>query len=241
VENEQRRFFDERAAAIYDRLPAEDPADAVAFLEPLARGGAALELGIGTGRVALPLAVRGVRVDGIDLSPAMVARLRARPGGDRIAVTMGDFGEVAVEGTFRLVYVVFNTFFNLGTQEAQVRCFRNVAARLDAEGSFVVEAYVPDPAWLRDGQYVRTESVEADAVRLDVCRIDAVAQRLDESHVLLAEGGVHLFPVVNRYAWPSEMDLMARLAGLRLRERWAGWRREPFVSSSPRHVSVYGR
>jgi SAM-dependent methyltransferase len=241
VENDQPRFFGEDVAEIYDRLPAGDTPATVAFLETLARGGPALELGIGTGRVALPLAARGIRVDGIDISPAMVARLRAKPGGEGLTVTIGDFGAVAVPGAYRLVYVVFNTLFNLGTQEDQVRCFENVAARLADDGAFVVEAFVPDPRWLRDGQYVDAEAVDADLVRLDVCRIDAAAQRLDESHVVLSSGGVRLYPVVTRYAWPSELDLMARIAGLRLKERWAGWNREPFVSASRKHVSVYGR
>ncbi|MGI8825249.1 MAG: class I SAM-dependent DNA methyltransferase [Chloroflexota bacterium] len=204
--------------------------------------GAALELAIGTGRIALPLAARGVHVDGIDISPAMVARLRAKPGGGQISVTMGDFADVPVSGTYRLIFVVFNTLFNLLTQHDQVRCFENVAAHLTADGSFVVEAFVPAYLTrLRDDQYVDAEAVGVDEVRLDVGRHDAVMQRLEESHVHLSREGVRLYPTVTRYAWPSELDLMARIAGLRLKDRWAGWNREPFNSASSMHVSVYGR
>jgi SAM-dependent methyltransferase len=235
--------FGEDAAAVYDEYDHRDDTEAtVAFLEQLARGGPALELAIGTGRVALPLAARGIRVDGIDLSPAMVAKLRAKPGGDQIAVTMGDFADVPVPATYRLIFVVFNTLFNLLTQDDQVRCFQNVAAHLTADGAFVVEAFVPTYLTrLRDDQYVDAEAIGVDEVRLDVGRHDPVAQRLEESHVVLSREGVRLYPIVTRYAWPSELDLMARIAGLRLKERWGGWTREPFTATSRAHVSVYGR
>lgn len=242
VENDQAGFFDEPAAEIYDDLPAADTDAAVSFLEQLARDGPALELAIGTGRVALPLAARGVCVDGVDISPAMVARLRSKPGGDRLYVAIGDMADVPVERVYRLVFVVFNSFFNLGTQDDQVRCFENVAAHLTDDGSFVVEAYVPSFLHrLCDDQHVRAEAIAADEVRLDVLRHDSAAQRIDESHVSLSREGVRLFPVVQRYAWPSELDLMARLCGLRLRDRWAGWNREQFNAASDSHVSVYGR
>ena len=234
--------FGEAAAEIYDDVPRGDEAVAVAFLEQLAGEGPALELAIGTGRIALPLAARGVRVDGIDLSPAMVAKLQARPGGDAISVTIGDFADVPVAGTYRLIYVVYNTLFNLLTQEEQVRCFENVAGHLTDDGSFVVEAFVPTYLTrLRDDQYVDAEAVGLDEVRLDVARHDPVTQRLEESHVSLSRDGVRLYPIVTRYAWPSELDLMARIAGLRLTDRWGGWEREPFNSASRAHVSVYGR
>ena len=238
-----RNYFGEDAAEIYDDVSERgDELATVAFLEQLAGGGPALELAIGTGRVALPLAERGVRVDGIDISPAMVDRLRAKPGGDDISVTIGDFADVPVEGTYRLVFVVFNTLFNLLTQHDQVRCFENVAAHLTDDGSFVVEAFVPAfLTRLRNDQYVDAEAVGVDEVRLDVARHDPVTQRLDESHVYLSAEGVRLYPVVTRYAWPSELDLMARIAGLRLKDRWGGWNREPFNSTSTSHVSVYGR
>ena len=234
--------FDEDAAAIYDDTPRGDEREAVGFLEQLARGGPALELAVGTGRIALPLAGSGIRVDGIDLSPAMVAKLRAKPGGDQISVTMGDFADVSVQGTYPLVFVVYNTLFNLLTQEDQTRCFENVAAHLTDDGSFVVEAFVPSFLYrLRSDQYVDAEAIDVAEVWLDVGRHDPVAQRLDESHVLLSRAGLRLYPVVCRYSWPSELDLMARIAGLRLKERWGGWTREQFNSKSDMHVSVYGR
>jgi hypothetical protein len=234
--------FGERTAASYDDHLRGDEDETVDFLAELAAGGPALELAIGTGRIALPLAARGIRVDGIDLSTAMVAKLRAKPGGEELAVTIGDFAEVPVEGTYRLIYVVYNTLFNLLTQELQVRCFENVAAHLDGDGRFVVEAFVPTYLHLlRDGQYVDAELVGVDEVWLDVGRHDPADQRLDESHVHLTPDGVRLSPIVTRYAWPSELDLMARIAGLRLHDRWAGWKREPFVGDSARHVSVFGR
>ncbi len=172
----------------------------------------------------------------------MVAQLRAKPGGDALSVTIGDFADVTVEGTYRLVYVVFNTLFNLGTQDDQVRCFENVAAHLTDDGSFVVEALVPSFLYrLRNDQHVDAEAIEAGAVRLDVLRHDPANQRIDENHVSISREGVRFFPVVQRYAWPSELDLMARIAGLRLTDRWAGWDREPFDANSDMHVSVYGR
>jgi len=239
---EPHMSFEEDVAEIYDDVQRGDEAAAVAFLAQLAAGGPALELAVGTGRIALPLASRGIRVDGIDFSPAMVARLRAKPGGDQIAVTMGDFAAVPVSGAYRLIYVVFNTLFNLLTQDDQVRCFENVAAHLSAEGAFVVEAFVPAFLHrLRDDQYVDAEAVGVDQVRLDVGRHDPVLQRLDESHVTLSRDGMRLNPIVTRYAWPSELDLMARIAGLRLKQRWGGWNREPYTAASSLHVSVYGR
>ncbi len=234
--------FGEEVAATYDESPRGDEAACVAFLERHARGGPALELAIGTGRIGLPLAARGVRLDGIDLSPAMVARLRAKPGGDQIPVTIGDFAAVAVPDRYRLIYVVFNTLFNLLTQDDQVRCFENVAAHLTDDGVFVVEAFVPTFLMrLRDNQYVDAEAIEIGEVRLDVGRHDLVRQILDESHVVLSRDGVRLYPIVTRYAWPSELDLMARIAGLRLTERWGGWNDEPFTADSRLHISVYAR
>jgi SAM-dependent methyltransferase len=232
--------FDAEAAEVYDDEPRGDEDAAVGFLEQLAAGGPALELAIGTGRIALPLAARGIRVDGIDLSPEMVAKLRAKPGGDQLSVTMGDFSEVAVPGTYRLIYLVFNTFFNLLTQDDQVRCFTNVAAHLAAGGHFVVEAFVPSYLHrLRDDQYVDAEAVGVTEAVLDVGRHDPVTQRLDETHIVFTRDGVRLYPIVCRYAWPSELDLMARIAGLRLVDRWGGWNHEPFTAASRLHVSVY--
>ena len=234
--------FDEDAAEVYDdNTQRGDEMATVAFLEQLALGGPALELAIGTGRIALPLAAQGIRVDGIDLSSAMVAKLRAKPGGAQIVVTMGDFADVAVPGAYSLIYVVFNTLFNLLTQDEQVRCFENVAAHLTEDGSFVVEGAVPADFYrLRNNQYVDLETIGVDHIRFDVARHDPVRQLLEESHVTLSSTGVHLNPIVTRYAWPAELDLMARIAGLRLKERWAGWSREPFTSTSSNCVSVYG-
>ena len=234
--------FDEEVAATYRDVKRGDEDVAVAFLADLADDGPALELAIGTGRLALPLAARGIRVDGIELSPAMVAHLRTRDGGDHIAVTLGDFADVPVTGTYRLIYVVWNTFFNLLTQDDQVRCFENVAAHLSDDGSFVIEAGRPDFLYaLRNHQYVDAESIELDEVRLDVARHDPVTQVLEESHVSLSRDGVRLNPIVTRYAWPSELDLMARIAGLRLKERWSGWDRRALAADDSNVVHVYGR
>lgn len=232
--------FDEVVAKQYDNFPRGDEEAAVAFLADLAGNGPALELAIGTGRIALPLAARGVRVDGIDLSEAMIAQLRTKPGGDRLSVTMGDFAEVPVDGSYRLIYVVFNTMFNLLTQDDQVRCFENVATHLEPGGAFVIEAGSPAVLYGRLGnQYVEAEAIEVDHVRLDLLKLDPVNQTLDESHVTISATGVHLMPVRQRYAWPPELDLMARIAGMRLRERWGYWDRRPYAADSPTVVSVY--
>jgi len=237
-----RTSFGRDVAERYDDEPRGDEQAAVAFLAGLAGDGRALELAIGTGRIGLPLTRAGVAVDGIDQSQAMVDQLRTKPGGEAIDVTIGDFAEVPVAGSYRLVYIVYNTIYNLLTQDAQMRCFANVAAHLDEHGRFVVEALVPDPMMrLRDGQYVDAEAVLVDEVRLDVARFDPVTQLLDETHVQLTAGGIRLDPIVTRYIWPSEMDLMARLAGLRRHDRFGGWEREPFTRDSRLHVSVYGR
>lgn len=244
--------FDEEVAALYDdgdvhagghpgEPPVGDVQATVAFLEELAGGGPALELAVGTGRIAIPLAQRGITVDGIDLSPAMVARLGAKPGGDRISVVIGNYADVAVRRSYRLIYLVANSLSNLLTQDEQVRCFENVAAHLADGGSFVVEAAVPN--WLHRleaNQYVIAERIEVDEVRLDVARHDPATQRLDESHVRLSRDRVRVSPIVTRYAYPGELDLMARIAGLRLKERWDGWNREPFTGTA-NCISVFGR
>lgn len=232
--------FGEDVAATYDDFPRGDESQTIACLQRLAGSGPVLELAVGTGRIALPLAATGVRVDGIEQSAAMIARLRAKPGGDSIAVTRGDMADVPVDGSYRLVYLLFNTFYNLLTQDDQVRCFTEVALHLDEGGVFLIEAAMPGPQYRLDKQYVDAEAVELGKVILDVGRYDPVTQLLDECHVTLASDGVRLFPIVTRFAWPSEMDLMARLAGLRLHTRWGGWQGEPFTAESSRHVSVYG-
>lgn len=235
--------FDDDAAASYDEISQRgDEAATVAFLEQFARGGPALELAIGTGRIALPLAGRGIKVSGIDISQAMLNRLRSKVGAENIEVVLGNFADVAVPGTYRLIYVVFNTLFNLLTQDEQVRCFENVASHLTDDGLFVVEGGVPTEFYrLRNNQYVDAETIGIDNVRLDIARFNPSTQVLEETHVTLSNRGVKLNPIVTRYAWPSELDLMARIAGLRLKERWASWSREPFTSASSNCISVYGR
>jgi hypothetical protein len=235
--------FGDDAAESYDEFSRRgDEVATVAFLEQLARGGPALELAIGTGRIALPLAARGITVDGIDFSPSMIAKLRLKPGGNEIAVTLGNFADVAVPGTYRLIYVVFNTLFNLLTQDEQVRCFENVAKHLTDDGVFVIEGGVPTEfCRLRNNQYVDLEGLGVDNVRLDLARYDPVTQVLEETHVTLSSSGTQLNPIITRHVWPAELDLMARIAGLRLKERWATWSREPLTSFSSNCISVYGR
>jgi SAM-dependent methyltransferase len=230
-------FYDNLVGTMFQPAATEQ---AVGFLADLAGTGPALELGVGTGRIAIPLAERGVAVTGVDASEAMVARLRARPGGATIPVVMGDFGELAVEGQFALIYVVFNTFFALLTQQLQVQCFRRVAERLTPGGAFVTEAFVPDLTRYQRGQSISTEHIDQSWVMLNAAQHDPTNQRISSRHVVIEEQGVRLYPVELRYAWPSELDLMAELAGLRLKERFGGWAREPFTASSSRHISVYG-
>jgi SAM-dependent methyltransferase len=202
----------------------------VDFLEPLAAGGA-LELAIGTGRIALPLAARGVRVEGIDLSPDMVAQLRHKPGGADIPVAMGDFATTRVEGAFSLVYLVFNTIGNLTSQDAQIACFRNAAAHLVPGGAFVVELGVPSAEPLSVFDLSETHA--------GIDEYDAATQRLVSHHFTLVDGSWELVSMPFRAASPAELDLMARMAGMALGERWGGWRREPFTLASTSHVSVW--
>lgn len=210
-------------------------------LAELAGKGPVLELGVGTGRIAIPLVERGIEVHGIDASEAMAARLRQKPGGDKVRVTAGDFAHIEVEGAYPLVFVVFNTFFALQSQEEQAACFAGVARHLTDDGVFVLEAFVPDPARFDRGQRVEAFKIEGDRLTLNAATHDPVGQRVLSQHVVVEEGRVKLYPVNIRYAWPSELDLMARLAGLRLRARHGGWREEPFTAESPRHVSIYER
>jgi SAM-dependent methyltransferase len=234
--------FGERVAERYDESSADmfEPAvvdPAVDFLAELAGSGAALELGIGTGRLALPLAQRGIRVHGIDLSEAMVARLRTKPGAEDIEVTIGDFATTRVEGTFSLAYLVFNTIMNLTTQDEQIACFENVAAHLEPGGCFVIEVGVPALQRLPPGETVRAFDISATHLGFD--EYDVVSQGLISHHYSVVDGKLELHSVPFRYVWPSELDLMARLAGMGLRERWSGWKREPFASDSRKHVSVW--
>jgi SAM-dependent methyltransferase len=234
--------FGEGVAATYDESADEmfHPdvvGPTVDFLADLAGSGRALELGIGTGRIALPLAARGVEVHGIELSKAMAARLRAKPGGDGIAVTIGDFANARAVGTFRLAYLVFNTIMNLTTQGAQVDCFRNVAAHLEPGGRFVIEVGVPDLRRLPPGE--RFVVFDGRETHWGIDEYDVANQGLISHHFQVVDGKVEKSSGPFRYVWPAELDLMARIAGLELRERWGGWRREPFTSESRQHVSVW--
>jgi SAM-dependent methyltransferase len=236
-------YFDEAVAARYDdtlgRWGDKDVVDpAVDFLAQLADGGAALELGIGTGRIALPLAARGVPVHGIDLSEAMVARLLAKPGGAEIPVTIGDFATTRIEGAYSLAYVVFNTIQNLTTQDAQVACFQNVAMHLEPGGCFVIEVGVPQLQRVSPGETIHSFSFESP-IRFGLDEYDVANQGLVSHHYDVREGEFGPRSIPFRYVWPSELDLMARLAGMRPRERWSGWGREPFTSESTKLVGVW--
>jgi SAM-dependent methyltransferase len=236
-----KNFFGEEIAARYDdEVAGFEPAvldPTVDFLAELANGGAALELGIGTGRVAVPLAQRGVRVHGIDLSEEMVARLRAKPGAEQIGVTIGDFATTTVDRTFTLAYLVCNTIMNLTTQDAQVACFQNVAAHLEPGGCFVIEVGLPDLQRLPFGDTIHPFRFSETRVGLD--EYDVANQGLISHHYREVDGTFEKLSIPFRYVWPAELDLMARLAGMRLRERWSGWKREPFTSTSEKLVGVW--
>jgi SAM-dependent methyltransferase len=231
--------YNEACAEVYDQWFGSSEEAAVDLLAELAGAGRVLELGIGSGLLALPLAARGIDLQGIDLSPAMVARLRAKPGGEAIPVALGNFADVAVQGEFSLIFVAYNTFFALPTQDEQVRCFQNVAAHLTADGIFVLEAFVPQSANFTGG--LKVTAVTDERIGLKVSEHDPVRQRLKSQHVVIRNQEIRLYPVEVRYAWPAELDLMARLAGLRLRHRWADWSRAEIGPTSQRHVSVYER
>jgi SAM-dependent methyltransferase len=235
-------YFGESVAATYDASSADMFEDGVVdatvdVLAELAHGGRALELGTGTGRVALPLARRGVPVHGIDLSRAMTARLRGKPDGDAIDVTIGDFATTRVDGTFSLAYLLFNTIMNLTTQAAQVACFRNVAAHLEPGGCFVIEVMVPDLRGLPAGQDVVPFRTSPTRWAFDL--YDVATQAMSSNYVEVVDGRGSYRSIPFRYVWPSELDLMAELAGLRLRQRWDDWTREPFTNESTRHISVW--
>ena len=224
----------------YDAIDTRGDEDlTAAFLARYAGEGNALEFAVGTGRIALPLMAAGVRVDGIEMSQHMVDRMREKPDGDKISVTVGDMSQVSTGRTYALVYLVFNTIGNLLTQDDQVRCFENARRHLSDDGVFVVECRVPTAPSRPGHQFVDAEQVEVDHVGLDVGRYDPVTQILDVNHVRIGADGILLRPIRLRLAYPPEFDLMARVAGLRLRERWGGWSGEPYTADSWRHVSVY--
>ena len=232
--------YGERVAGVYDDWYTDVDPHAIDRLVELSANGRALELGIGTGRVALPLSARNVNVSGIDAAESMINRLKAKEGGEHVKIYKGSFADVAVDGEFQLIYVVFNTFFALGSQDAQVRCFRNVAKHLTSTGCFVIEAFVPNLHRFVGGQVNWATKVTEDVVELDVGQHDSVTQRVTSQKVVLKDGeNVRLYPVQIRYAWPGEIDLMAQLAGMRLRERWSSWQRTPFDADSGKHVSIY--
>ena len=237
-----KNYFDERIAKGYDtrwsNLFEPDVLDpAVDFLAELAGAGPALELGIGTGRIALPLSQRGIRVQGIELSPAMVEQLRAKPGSEDIDVAIGDFATTRVEGAFKLAYLVRNTIANLTTQDAQVDCFRNVASHLERGGCFVIELWVPALRRLPPGETYRAFAVTPTHLGFE--DYDIATQISHSHHYWMVDGKVETFSAPFRYVWPSELDLMARIAGMRLRERWSSWKRDPFTSESQSHISVW--
>ena len=232
--------YGDRIAGVYDSIyRATDPTDCVDLLAELSSGGRVLELGIGTGRIAIPLAAKGVEVQGIDSSEAMIKQMRAKDGGGRIRVEIGDFADPRDEGMFSLVFVVANTFFALTTQDDQIRCFENVAARLEDRGVFLIEAFVPDVSVFADGNQLSARPIDLDSVKIDVTTHDRLNQIVDTRTLRLSQDGVEVYPFQLRYVWPSEMDLMARLTGFRLLDRWSDWSRSPFTSESRSHVSVY--
>jgi SAM-dependent methyltransferase len=236
-------YFGQEVAARYDESSADmfDPSvvePVVDFLAELAGEGPVLELGIGTGRIALPLAERGVRVAGIDLSEAMVARLREKPGAEDIEVTIGDFATTRVGASFSLAYLVFNTIMNLTTQDEQVACFENVASHLEPGGCFVIEVGVPALRSLPPGETIHVFSYESPE-EMGFDEYDVAQQGLVSHHVWVDDGKREVLSIPFRYVWPAELDLMARIAGMKLRERWSDWNREPFTSESTKHISVW--
>jgi SAM-dependent methyltransferase len=235
-----RTSFGDQTSRDYDAVSMRgDEEETVAFLAGLASGREALELAVGTGRIALPLRAAGVRVDGIELSQDMVDRMREKPGGDQVQVTMGDMAAATTGHTYGLVYLVFNTIGNLLTQDDQVRCFENATRHLSEDGVFVLECRVPTAPGRAGHQFIDVEDLELDRVGLGVCRYVPVSQLLDVNHVHLGADGLRFKPIRLRLAYPPEFDLMARLAGLRLRDRWGGWNGEPYTAASWRHISVY--
>lgn len=235
----QDETYGQHIADVYDDLYGHFEPTAIDLLAELAGIGTALELGIGTGRVALPLHERGLKVHGIDASEAMLSKLRAKPQADHLTMHTGSFANFELQERFSLIYVVFNTFFALLTQEEQVSCFQSVRRHLSPGGAFLIEAFVPNPSRFVDGQTMRAVHISEDILRFDASQYDPVSQQVVSQHVFLSAEGTRLYPVKLRFAWPSELDLMARLAGLRLRQRWGSWSKEPFTGNSSKHISVY--
>lgn len=247
MDNYSPSTYGDRMADVYDRIQGNgDASAAAAFLAELCAQlpdefAPVLELGIGTGRVALPLAARGIEVHGIDASPAMLEQLGAKAGSERINTILGDFADMSLEGRYKIIFAVFGTFFCLPSQEDQIQCLKQVALHLTPDGLFVLQASVPDFSGFVRNQNVRVSSIEMDRVIVTITEHDPVTQRTTTQHIMITEQGIRLMPVCVRYAWPNELDAMAQVAGLVLRERWADWTRAPFGSTSRSHVSVYGK
>jgi SAM-dependent methyltransferase len=231
--------YGDAIADIYDDMHAIPAEDAVAMIAELAHRGRVLELGVGTGRVAIPLAVRGLEVHGVDVSDAMIDRLRKKPGAERVHVVKGDFTTAVAGNDFSVAFVAFNTFFAIASLEKQKACFVNVSKQLAKGGAFVLECFVPDASRFEGGQALRTGGMTADRVVLEATRYDRNAQTLDAQLIVISTSGTRLIPLQLRYCYPTELDLMAELAGLRLRERFASWSRAPFTQTSMNHVSIY--
>lgn len=232
--------YGDGVADVYDAwYSGGDPGPVVRRLTGLAGDGPVLELGVGTGRIAIPLSAAGVSVHGIDASPVMIEKLRAKPGAESVQTIIGDFAELDLADRYTLVYVVFNTFFSLLEQDDQVCCFRGVAEHLQPGGRFLLECFVPDLERYDRGQRLAVAAIDEDGIRLEASLHDRVGQMVKARIVSLAEGGARFYPLQARYCWPSELDLMARLAGLELEHRWGGWNEEPFTAASGNHVSVY--
>jgi SAM-dependent methyltransferase len=240
VKNYGPETFGKLNAEDYDKLHDPGTTDAsVNLIAELAAKGKVLELAIGTGRVALPLTQRGLEVHGIDASPEMVAKLRAKPGGEKVPVTIGDMCKDGVEGTFDFAFLIFNTLFNLTSQEEQVMCFQNAARHLNKGGAFLVETFIHDPSQFEDDRHFKTVNVDADTAHLRAAVHDPVTQVMHYQNIRITPTGTRMTPLPMRYAWPPEMDLMAQLAGLKLESRWGGWDRAPFTAKSTMHVSLY--
>lgn len=233
--------YGSRWSQIYDGLPWPGPDDAVNFLAKLAQGGEALELAIGTGRIAIPLTERGIEVHGIDSSQEMISKLRDKEGGERIPVIEGDISSFTVDRTYRLAFLVLNTIYALQDQEQQLACFASAAAAVEPGGHFVVEAFMPDPTRFRRNSWMQVHDMGLDHVLIEADKHDPSTQQILEQHLHFSQNGVKLYPAFLRYVWPSEMDLMARLCGMRLVERFGGWNGEPFNARSGNVVSVFRR
>jgi len=231
--------YGDAIADIYDEMHAIDPNDAVALVAELADGGRVLELGVGTGRVAIPLVARGLEVHGVDVSDAMIERLRAKSGADGVRIVKGDFAEAIAGSDFSVAFVAFNTFFAIASLEKQKACFQNVSKQLRRGGTFALECFVPDASRFTSGQALRTGGMTADRVVLEATRYDRNAQILDAQLIVISTSGTRLIPLQLRYCYPTELDLMAELAGMRLRARYASWARAPFTQTSMNHVSIY--